>query len=76
MAKFHESVTVENRLLKEEIQRAQQLENSLREELRQSDAERVQKATLNEELNKKELGKYRKLKRKTKKQAKIQNQPI
>ena len=53
MAKFHESVTVENRLLKEEIQRAQQLENSLREELRQSDAERVQKATLNEELNKK-----------------------
>ena len=53
MAKLHESVTVENRLLKEEIQRAQQLENSLREELRQSDAERVQKATLNEELNKK-----------------------
>ena len=53
MAKFHESVTVENRLLKEEIQRAQKLENSLREELRQSDAERVQKATLNEELNKK-----------------------
>ena len=53
MAKFHESVTVENRLLKEEIQRAQQLENLLREELRQSDAERVQKATLNEELNKK-----------------------
>ena len=53
MAKFHESVTVENRLLKEEIQRAQQLEISLREELRQSDAERVQKATLNEELNKK-----------------------
>ena len=48
-----ESLAAENRLLKEEIQRAQQVENSLREELRQSDAERIEKATLNDELNKK-----------------------
>ena len=48
-----ESLAPENRLLKEEIQRAQQVENSLREELRQSDAERIEKATLNDELNKK-----------------------
>ena len=48
-----ESLAAENRLLKEGIQRAQQVEYSLREELRQSDAERVEKATLNEELNKK-----------------------
>jgi DNA recombination protein RmuC len=48
-----DSLAAENRLLKEGIQRAQQVEYSLREELRQSDAERVEKATLNEELNKK-----------------------
>ena len=48
-----DSLAAENRLLKEEIQRAQQVENSLREELRQSDAERIEKATLNDELNKK-----------------------
>jgi DNA recombination protein RmuC len=48
-----DSLAAENRLLKEEIQRAQQVEYSLREELRQSDAERVEKATLNDELNKK-----------------------
>ena len=48
-----DSLAAENRLLKEEIQRAQQVENSLREEIRQSDAERVEKATLNDELNKK-----------------------
>ena len=48
-----ESLAAENRLLKEEMQRAQQVENSLREELRQSDAERIEKATLNDELNKK-----------------------
>ena len=46
-------MAAENRLLKEEMQRAQQVENSLREELRQSDAERIEKATLNDELNKK-----------------------
>ena len=40
-----ESLAAENRLLKEEMQRAQQVENSLREELRQSDAERIEKAT-------------------------------
>ena len=48
-----DSLAAENRLLKEEIQRAQQVENSLREELRQADAERIEKATLNVELNKK-----------------------
>tara|TARA_B100000035_G_scaffold74804_1_gene62057 strand:+ start:714 stop:2027 length:1314 start_codon:yes stop_codon:yes gene_type:complete len=48
-----DSLAAENRLLKEEIQRAQQVENSLREEIRQSDAERIEKATLNDELNKK-----------------------
>ena len=48
-----ESLAAENRLLKEEILRAQQVENSLREELRQSDAERIEKVTLNDELNKK-----------------------
>ena len=52
-ASARDSLEAENRLLKEEMERAQQLEHSLREELRQSDAERVEKATLNEELNKK-----------------------
>jgi DNA recombination protein RmuC len=52
-ASVRDSFEAENRLLKEEIQRAQQLEHSLREELRQSDAERIEKATLNDELNKK-----------------------
>ena len=47
------SLEAENRLLKEDMERAKQVEYSLREELRQSDAERVEKATLNEELNKK-----------------------
>ena len=35
------------------MERAKQVEYSLREELRKSDAERVEKATLNDELNKK-----------------------
>jgi DNA recombination protein RmuC len=48
-----DSLEAENRLLKEDMERAKQVEYSLREELRQSDAERVEKATLNEELNKK-----------------------
>ena len=48
-----DSLEAENRMLKEEILRSQQLENSLREELRLADSERVEKATLNEELNKK-----------------------
>ncbi len=48
-----DSLAAENRLLKEEMERAQQLEHSLREELRQSDAERVEKSTLNQALNKK-----------------------
>ena len=52
-ASARDSLEAENRLLKEEMERAQQLEHSLREELRQSDAERVEKATLNDELNKK-----------------------
>ena len=52
-ASARDSLEAENRLLKEEMERAQQLEHSLREELRQSDAERVEKTTLNQELNKK-----------------------
>ena len=48
-----DSLEAENRLLKKDMERAKQVEYSLREELRQSDAERVEKATLNEELNKK-----------------------
>ena len=52
-ASARDTLEAENRLLKEEMERAQQLEHSLREELRQSDAERVEKTTLNQELNKK-----------------------
>ncbi len=52
-ASARDSLEAENHLLKEEMERAQQLEHSLREELRQSDAERVEKSTLNQELNKK-----------------------
>ena len=52
-ASVRDSLEAENRLLKEDLERAQQVENSLREELRQSDAERIEKATLNDELNKK-----------------------
>ena len=52
-ASARDSLEAENRLLKEEMERAQQMEHSLREELRQSDAERVEKTTLNQELNKK-----------------------
>ena len=52
-ASARDSLEAENHLLKEEMERAQQLEHSLREELRQSDAERVEKTTLNQELNKK-----------------------
>ena len=52
-ASVRDSLEAENRLLKEDLERAQQLEHSLREELRQSDAERVEKTTLNQELNKK-----------------------
>ena len=48
-----DSLEAENRLLKEDMERAKQVEYSLREELRKSDAERVEKATLNDELNKK-----------------------
>ena len=47
------SQVIENRLLKEEIEKAKQIEELLREEIRESDAERVEKATLNQELNKK-----------------------
>ena len=47
------SQAIENRLLKEEIEKAKQIEELLREEIRESDAERVEKATLNQELNKK-----------------------
>ena len=52
-ASVRDSLEAENRLLKEDIERAKQVEYSLREELRKSDAERVEKATLNDELNKK-----------------------
>ncbi len=52
-ASARDTLEAENLLLKEEMERAQQLEHSLREELRQSDAERVEKTTLNQELNKK-----------------------
>ncbi len=52
-SEIRDSLAAENRLLKEEIQRAQQVENSLRAELRKSDAERIEKATLNDELCKK-----------------------
>ena len=52
-ASVRDSLEAENRLLKEDMERAKQVEYSLREELRMSDAERVEKATLNDELNKK-----------------------
>ena len=52
-ASVRDSLEAENRLLKEDMERAKQVEYSLREELRKSDAERVEKATLNDELNKK-----------------------
>ena len=42
------SQAIENRLLKEEIEKAKQIEELLREEIRESDAERVEKATLNQ----------------------------
>jgi DNA recombination protein RmuC len=53
VSSIRDSLEAENRMLKEEILRSKQLENSLREELRLADSERVEKATLNEELNKK-----------------------
>ena len=52
-ASVRDSLEAENRLLKGDMERAKQVEYSLREELRKSDAERVEKATLNDELNKK-----------------------
>ena len=52
-ASVRDSLEAENHLLKEDMERAKQVEYSLREELRKSDAERVEKATLNDELNKK-----------------------
>ena len=52
-ASVRDSLEAENRLLKEDMERAKQVEYSLREELRKSDAQRVEKATLNDELNKK-----------------------
>ena len=52
---FHarDSLEAENRLLKEEIQRSQNVEITLRDELRQAENDRVEKSTLNDELNKK-----------------------
>jgi DNA recombination protein RmuC len=52
-SEVNDSLTAENIFLKNEIQRAQQTENSLRENLRKSDAERIEKITLNKELQKK-----------------------
>ena len=45
------ALATENRLQKEEIQQGQQLEAELREQLKQADYEKVQKATQNDELN-------------------------
>ena len=45
------ALATENRLQKEEIQQGQQLEAELREQLKQADHEKVQKATQNIELN-------------------------
>ena len=45
------ALATENRLQKEEIQQGQQLEAELREQLKQADHEKVQKATQNDELN-------------------------
>ena len=45
------ALTTENRLQKEEIQQAEKLESELREQLKLADHEKVQKATQNDELN-------------------------
>ena len=45
------ALATENRLQKEEIQQAEKLESELREQLKLADQEKVQKATLNDELN-------------------------
>ena len=48
-----DSLGAENRMLKEEIKRTQTTESELREKLRQAEIERTEKATLNDELNRK-----------------------
>ena len=48
-----DSLGAENRMLKEEINRTQTSESDLREKLRQAEIERTEKATLNDELNRK-----------------------
>jgi len=48
-----DSLGAENRMLKEEINRTQITESELREKLRQAEIERTEKATLNDELNRK-----------------------
>ena len=45
------ALATENRLQKEEIQQAEKLESELREQLKLADHEKVQKATQNDELN-------------------------
>ena len=45
------ALATENRLQKEEIQQAEKLESELREQLKLADQEKVQKATQNDELN-------------------------
>lgn len=45
------ALATENRLQKEEIQQAEKLESELREQLKVADHEKVQKATQNDELN-------------------------
>ena len=47
-----DSLSTENRLLKEEIKRGGVLEKELRESLRQAEIDRAEMTTLNEELNK------------------------
>jgi len=47
------SLSAENQILKEEIKKGQTLESELRGLLQESERERIEKATLNDELNKK-----------------------
>ena len=48
-----DSITAENRLLRQEIKDASELEKDLRESLRQAEIDRTKSMTLNQELNKK-----------------------